>query len=249
MAELQARVRHNGGWAAVPNALIEDPALSWKAKGLWAYLHSRPDGWEVYEADLIKRAVDGRDSVRSGLAELEATGYLERRRAREGGRYAGTEYWLMLPHERADQVAMPLTDLPATENPATDNPATENPPLSNTEESNTEETNTHDRGVYSRHAIHWLSIYPDRDAPVQKGVAIKAYIYARERGAGEQELIDAAGKYRSYCAANDRLGTQYVMMPAKFLSDDVWPEWLEHEVEEAKPRTVIGADGLRYIRP
>ena len=239
MAELQARVRHSGGWAAVPNSLIEDPALSWKAKGLWAYLHSRPDGWEVYEADLIKRAVEGRDAVRSGLAELEAHGYLERRQARDGGRYTGTEYWLMLPHERREQVGLPLTDKPSPENP----------PLSNTKENNTEETHTHDRGVYSRHAIHWLSIYPDRDAPVQKGVAIKAYIYARERGASEQDLIDAAGKYRSYCAANDRLGTQYVMMPAKFLSDDVWPEWLEHEVEEAKPRTVIGADGLRYIRP
>jgi len=248
MAELQARVRHSGGWAAVPNSLIEDPALSWKAKGLWAYLHSRPDGWEVYEADLIKRAVDGRDAVRSGLAELEATGYLERRRARDGGRYTGTEYWLMLPHERADQVAMPLTDLPATENPATDNPATENPPLSNTEESNTEETNTHDRAAYARQAIHWMSVYPERDTPTIKATVIKQYIYARERGASEQELIDAAGKYRSYCASIDRIGTRYVMMPGKFLSDDVWPEWLEHEVEEPEPDVVVSADGLRFVR-
>lgn len=243
MPELNARVRHRGGWSAVPNELIEDPALSWKAKGLWAYLHSRPDGWQVYEADLIKRAKDGRDAVRSGLAELEAQGYLERRAAREDGRFSGTEYWLILPHERGEQVGLPLT-----ENPSPDNPSPENPPLSNTEESKTKSTNTHNRQAYARQAIHWLEVYPDRDTPVDRARVIKAYIQTRERGVSEQDLIDAATRYGAYCKGRDMIGTQYVMMPARFVGSEVWSEWLEYQPPKAEGATVVSADGLRFVR-
>lgn len=70
-------------YATLDNRLIEDPALSWKAKGLVAYLLSRPDGWEIRAADLVKRSADGETAVRSGLKELETRGYLVRRALRD----------------------------------------------------------------------------------------------------------------------------------------------------------------------
>lgn len=235
-------VEHDGGWVAIPNKLLEDESLSWKAKGLWAYLQSRPADWSVREKDLVTRSKDGRDSVRSALQELQDSGWLTRDHQRSAGKWDDVLYIL---HEPGGK---PSPEKPSPDYPSPEKPSPENPLPNKTKSNNTEENNTH-REELAKQAIHWLTIYPDRDAPIHKGVAIKAYIYARERGASEQELIDAAGKYRSYCASDDRLGTKYVMMPAKFLSDDVWPEWLEHEVEEPKPRTVIGADGLRYIQP
>lgn len=71
---------------------LSNEELSWKAKGLLAYLLSKPDDWQIAEADLIRRSKDGRDAVRAGLRELEASGYLARRQVREpGGKFARTE--------------------------------------------------------------------------------------------------------------------------------------------------------------
>lgn len=72
---------------------INDAELSWKAKGILAYLLSKPDDWSVYEKDIIAHARDSRDSVRSGLRELEAAGYIHRKQARsENGKFAEKRY-------------------------------------------------------------------------------------------------------------------------------------------------------------
>lgn len=122
---------------------LNDERLSWKAKGLLAYLLSKPDDWQVYESDLIKRAADGRDSVRTGLRELEKYGYLSRRQIRgENGSFGHMEY---IVYERpitlddteeitADGKSVhgeksPQTENPSTGNPMTGKPTTENPLL------------------------------------------------------------------------------------------------------------------------
>lgn len=62
---------------------LNDDNLSWQAKGLLAYLLSKPDNWIVIVADLVKRATNGRDSVNSILKELEQKGYIERIKIRD----------------------------------------------------------------------------------------------------------------------------------------------------------------------
>lgn len=117
---------------------LNDERLSWKAKGLLAYLLSKPDDWQVYESDLIKRASDGRDSVRTGLRELEKFGYLSRRQIRgENGSFGHMEYIVyerpITPEEyeeiTVDGKSVHGEESPQTENPSTGNPLTENPPL------------------------------------------------------------------------------------------------------------------------
>ena len=73
---------------------VNDSALSWKAKGLLAYLLSKPDDWVVKEHDLIAHAKDGRDSTRSAIKELIESGYLVRhgRRRDSQGRMYENEY-------------------------------------------------------------------------------------------------------------------------------------------------------------
>jgi len=71
---------------------IDNPNLSFKAKGILTYLMSRPDGWEVSVADLINHTVEGEASVRSGLKELKVAGHLKYTSMRQKGRITG---WLI----------------------------------------------------------------------------------------------------------------------------------------------------------
>lgn len=89
-----------GPFGVIPLTILEDPGLSWKAKALWTYLRSRPPGWTVRESDLIRRATDGRDAVRSGVRELEDHDppLLRRERQADGqGKYTGWVWTILAP--------------------------------------------------------------------------------------------------------------------------------------------------------
>ena len=59
---------------------LNDPNLSWKAKGLHAYLMSLPENWQLYLSDLTGRSRDGRDSTSSAINELLLAGYISKER-------------------------------------------------------------------------------------------------------------------------------------------------------------------------
>lgn len=70
---------------------LNNRALSWKAKGILAYLESRPDGWDFSINGVKAASRDGRLSLDSGIQELKDAGYLEIRRD-------GIEWeWVLLP--------------------------------------------------------------------------------------------------------------------------------------------------------
>ncbi len=85
--------KESGNFVTVHKNFIHDPNISWKAKGILLYLLSRPDDWQVYEKELEKHSLDGRDSLKNGIKELETTGYIVRTRKRDDkGRLREYEY-------------------------------------------------------------------------------------------------------------------------------------------------------------
>lgn len=85
--------KESGNFVTVHKRFIHDDNLSWKAKGILLYLLSRPDDWQVYETELNKHSSDGRDSLRTGIKELEQAGYIHRTRKRnEKGQLKEYEY-------------------------------------------------------------------------------------------------------------------------------------------------------------
>ncbi|WP_405933695.1 hypothetical protein [Streptomyces sp. NBC_00827] len=85
----------------VANALFRDTQLSFKAKGIFGYVSTHRNGWQVTIADLVRLGPDGREAVRTGLKELEAHGYLVRERLRR-------------PDGTLGEIAYCITDRPAT---------------------------------------------------------------------------------------------------------------------------------------
>lgn len=80
------------------DALLQDPKISWKAKGIAAYILSCGDRTRINQDELVRKARNGRESVRSALTELEKHGYIERKRERESGRYVGVNLQLINPN-------------------------------------------------------------------------------------------------------------------------------------------------------
>lgn len=62
------------------NELFNDKLLSWDARGLMAYLLSKPNHWQVRISDLVAQSPAGITKLRSVLAELHANGYIRRTR-------------------------------------------------------------------------------------------------------------------------------------------------------------------------
>lgn len=67
-------------FAQIHNEALADGRLSFKARGILAFLLSRPPGWKTSAERLAKSGIDGERAVKSGLKELEAAGYLKRTR-------------------------------------------------------------------------------------------------------------------------------------------------------------------------
>ena len=86
------RVKHNrtNPYVRLNKKFLESNQLSAKAKGILAYLLSRPDDWKICLNQLMKVFADGEVSIRSGLKELKDAGYLVKAAIRDRqGRITG----------------------------------------------------------------------------------------------------------------------------------------------------------------
>ena len=78
------RQRRPNRYVVIPNEAVQNHALSFKARGVLAYLLSQPDHWTISSTSLAKMAAqDGREAIRTALLELEKAGYLSRRRIQD----------------------------------------------------------------------------------------------------------------------------------------------------------------------
>jgi hypothetical protein len=107
------RKSHAANFTTIGNALIQNKALSWKARGIMIYLLSMPEDWEFNLSDLANRAPDGKAALRTGIDELKALGYIDIVRDRaEAGTFDG---WTWYVYEQ------PKADNRNSDNPNSDN--------------------------------------------------------------------------------------------------------------------------------
>lgn len=90
------RVSKNSNYTVINNTALKDTRLSWKAKGIMAYMLSMPDDWVFHMNELVKHATDGERAFRSGFEELKQFGYITRQPVREGQRI---KEWETIVHE------------------------------------------------------------------------------------------------------------------------------------------------------
>ncbi len=93
MANTIIRAHHRTRYLVIDQRTVDDGRLSWAARGMLAYLLSRPDTWQVRVTDLQRRGHLGRDGTYKLINELCSAGYMEFRRTRDHrGRMRGGSY-------------------------------------------------------------------------------------------------------------------------------------------------------------
>lgn len=118
----------------VSQKLIRDDRLSWKARGIFAYLWSQADEWDFSLKEVSKHATDGINALRVGVNELEKFGYLTRKRKRNNRGQLTDSEWV-------------LSETPTCEKPTLENRTLEN----HTYENRTYENPTYDNCTQSNH--------------------------------------------------------------------------------------------------
>ena len=71
-------------FSQIPNSLLNDKNLSLKAKGLYSFMFSKPNGWNFTIRSMSKQLKEGVDSISSGLNELKSYGWVEYYKKKDG---------------------------------------------------------------------------------------------------------------------------------------------------------------------
>jgi hypothetical protein len=133
--------KHASPYVIIEKTGLDDTRLSFRARGILAYLLSKPDHWSISIAQLASQSgTEGMDAIRSALKELVTYGYAERKLAQgEDGKLRG---WETIIYERpqaktaepqaegigvAAQAEEVATDQPTTVLPTSDEPTLDKP--------------------------------------------------------------------------------------------------------------------------
>lgn len=128
------RVNKNKNYTTINNTGLRDKRLTWKAKGILAYILTLPDDWVFYMEEIATHAKDKLDSLKSGMKELKKYGYVKRFPVKdEQGKIIR---WETIIYE-VPQEEYPLVDIPPVGKPRVDEPLVENPMLLSTNKQNT----------------------------------------------------------------------------------------------------------------
>lgn len=88
------------GRISLRQRVLEDERLSFKARGVWAYLMTKPHDWRINYRHLMGVGPDGQRAILSALNELGEAGYLTRSQRRdENGKWE----WRYDIYERPDK--------------------------------------------------------------------------------------------------------------------------------------------------
>ena len=139
------RVQKTQNYTIMSNHHLRNKALSLKAKGLLSLMLSLPEDWDYTTRGLASICKEGVDSVCATVRELEAAGYIIRRRIRDkNGQMRGMEYTVLeqpQPPEQGPEEAAPKCAQPKQAEPKREKPVQENPAQLNTKEIKKEGTN------------------------------------------------------------------------------------------------------------
>jgi hypothetical protein len=236
MGVTRKQLTFEGKFVQIPNEWVRDARLSRRSRGLLAEIMSHRVGWHISISSLQSAGVEGRDAIRSSLAELLETGYLTRAQTRgEAGRFNEVEYDLSEPvtaDGKPVSGGFTGSGSPDSGSAARGESDTKNTISKEHDPSENENTKSIVQAtpaqVLESEFAEWWKVYPRKQA---KPDALKAFKAARKttdldtltRGAQAYALLNLGG---------DR---SKVKMPAGWLRSERWADEDQIPAEDHSP--------------
>ncbi|KWU58984.1 DNA-binding protein [Bacillus mycoides] len=206
------RVKKDNNYSVINNTGLKDKRLSWKAKGILAYILTLPDDWVFYREELSQHAKDGINSLRAGMQELKEYGYIKRFPIRDEKNKIVR--WETIIYE------IPVDDFPPVENPPAGNPVdgnllVENRKLLNTNIQSTKELNND---------IQNKNHHDDQDKSLSQGLMDEdfkiSYKFLLKKGISLSEI--AITELGEFCEV---LGSELILEAVNRSIDENVPKW------------------------
>ena len=129
------RVVKSKNYTVMDNEFLRRDDLSWRAKGILAYILTLPDDWNINLNEVMRHATDGKHSFRSGWGELQEAGYVYRYPVKDE-KTKRILRWETIVKESVNlavETSEPHSDLPHLEKPYLEKPYLENQTLLSTD--------------------------------------------------------------------------------------------------------------------
>ncbi|PIJ99200.1 DnaD domain protein [Lysinibacillus sphaericus] len=247
------RVVKNDNFVVLDKGFLNNDQLSWKAKGLLAYMLSLPDDWDFCLTDLATRSKCGRDGTASIVNELIREGYLQKVQERaKDGKFSKVEFVVF---EVSNRAAQPSTGYPSTAAPQTEKPTQLNNKLLNNQLLNNKDDNQQSQtayyffeqqgfgslSAYMTAKIHsWLNIFSEEivihamKLAVEHNVLCWRYVEKILQNWHHKQLktmADIASDQMRFHSQKKKVTD----MPAK-RRQEIIPQWFHHRHEEERPQ-------------
>lgn len=229
---MKLKRQRKSNFTVIDNTVLQDTELTFKAKGLFAYLWSQSDEWNFYETEVVKHSKDGISSLRSGIRELEERGYLQRKRIRVKGKLKDS-MWI-------------LSETPNLENLSLENLNLENSTLINTNSNN---TNLNKDNRSTAKAVDRVSekqlkedfeklwkLYPRKEG---KKKAFEAYKRAIKKDTTNKDIQTGIVNYLTQIRVQ-RTSKQYIKQGSTWFNGECWNDEYNGDQERSpvNPKTV-----------
>lgn len=232
----------------IANEALENADLTWRARGVLAYLLSRPEGWSTSAerlAAMSPKGKEGRDAMRAVLNELEAAGYVRREKTQDSrGRWSTTLVVYDYPEQPVPAVepAKIAPEPPVVESaknggsPGVGKPAVGQPAVGKPGPSNKTDTNTDNKKPPPPE-----SVSPSRAALLAQQQRDKEFIQKLVKWPGQKYLILAGSRWDYLTPETTwELTQKYaeeVRAKGWHYSEDGWLKFMEKEHEARERRT------------
>ncbi len=147
--ESTIRKHKKENFTQISNTLINEEGLSYRAKGIFSYMWSKPDTWIFRAEDIKNHGTEGKDAINTAIDDLIAHGYLVKIQRMKGNLKNGFDYYMSdEPNFMKDEISklnntVNCSNISSTEDSSVVESSTvhsvtaENPPYSNTNSNNT----------------------------------------------------------------------------------------------------------------
>ena len=222
--------KRDNPYAQIDKDILRNENLSWRAKGLLAYLLSLPHDWKVYLTEITKHSTDGATSTRSAFKELRESGYVRKVSSRDDkGQITGWETIVyevpILEVKSADSGESTLSKTLDVGNLHSGETHTTNKDCTNNEKSNDNDL------IYISEFENWFKEYLNKKG---KSNSKKYWVKLRKENVSVEQLTLARDNYNADIKKNDTQ-PKFIMMCSTFLGPSKrWEDFLNTATEDNK---------------